>query len=415
MEDARPFKKKYDESHVSGVCSFFFRHWVTNRSLFCIRPKLDYILCEGEIQKALALSKVNIMPLTQLRPTIRDVAEAAGCHYSTVSLALHGHPRIPEKTKARIREAAERLGYRPDAALAALCAYRTMKRPVHEQTVIAWLTNYQTAALWKSSACNCDYFEGASSRATERGYHLESFWLGAPGMTSERMSKILWARGIQGVLLPPQERLTTLDLAWENLSAVTFGYTLVRPRLHLVSNHEYRTMGALITELIQRGYQRIGLVDLRDHDERVDHNWLAAYLVEQQRLFQKNRLPSLLLPEWNSNALLDWTKRHRPDVIVTKLPEVLRTLKRAGINVPDDMGVAFHSLDEKIQGLSGMKKNSFQIGVMAVDLLVDMLHRGERGLPERPSLLMVEGAWSEGSTLRQANTYKSEPVELAVV
>ena len=46
-----------------------------------------------------------------------------------------------------------------------------------------------------------------------------------------------------------------------------------------------------------------------------------------------------------------------------------------------------------------MKKNSFQIGVMAVDLVVDMLHRGERGLPARPSLLMVEGSWSEGATL----------------
>jgi hypothetical protein len=47
-----------------------------------------------------------------------------------------------------------------------------------------------------------------------------------------------------------------------------------------------------------------------------------------------------------------------------------------------------------------MKKNSLQIGVMAIDLLVDMLHRGERGLPERPSLHMVEGSWAEGVTLR---------------
>ncbi len=39
---------------------------------------------------------------------------------------------------------------------------------------------------------------------------------------------------------------------------------------------------------------------------------------------------------------------------------------------------------------------------MAVDLLVDMLHRGERGLPERPSLFMVEGSWAEGGTLRPA-------------
>ncbi len=325
------------------------------------------------------------------RPTIRDIALAAGCHFSTVSLALHDHPRIPDKTKIRIREAAERLHYRPDAALAALCAYRTMKRPVQEHAVLAWLTNYSAENRWKSSACNLDYFEGASQRAGERGYRLETFWLAAPGMTPERMSRILWTRNIQGLLLPPQEHCTSVNLAWKNFSAVTFGHTLLQTRLHLVSNHEYRSMGALFAELIRRQYLRIGLVNLRDHDERVDHNWLAAYLVEQQALPRKHRLPPLLLPAWDSEEFLVWARHHRPDVVVTKLPNVLSSLKRAGFRIPEDMGVAFHSLEEKSPGLSGMKKNSFQIGVMAIDLLVDMLHRGERDLPERPSLHMVEG------------------------
>jgi LacI family transcriptional regulator len=340
------------------------------------------------------------MPLTSPRPTIRYIAEAAGCHYSTVSLALHDHPRIPGETKTRIRKLADQLGYRPDVALSALCAYRGRKRPVQGQAILAWLTNYRTEHLWKDSACNCDYFEGASERAEERGYRLETFWLRAPEMTAERMSKILWTRGIQGVLLPPQEHRTTLDLAWQHFSAVTFGHTLIQPHLHLVSNHEYGTMGALFAELVERRYERIGLVELSDHDERVDHNWLAAYLVEQRRLSRKNRLPPLLLPAWDKDAFLSWTRQHRPDVVVTKLPEVLHSLRKAGFRIADDIGVAFHSLDERSTGLAGMKKNSFQIGVMAVDLLVDMLHRGERGLPQRPSLLMVEGSWSEGATLR---------------
>lgn len=347
------------------------------------------------------------MPSSQFRSTLRDVAEAVGCHYSTVSLALRDHPRIPSKTKSRIRAAAERLGYRPDPALAALSAYRTLKHPAREQSVIAWLTNYRTEFRWKDSACNCDYFDGAADRAAERGYRLEPFWLAAPGITPARMSKILWTRGIQGLLLPPQEELTELDLDWKKFSAVTFGYTLLRPRLHMVSNHEYRTMGALFSELVSRHYKRIGLVDLELHDERVDHNWSAAYSVEQQRLPAKNRLPPLLLRKWDSPAFLTWMERHRPDVVVTKLPEVLRTLKTAGISVPGEIGVAFHSLDEKTQNLSGMKKNSFQIGVMAMDLLIDMIHRSERGLPARPSLLMVEGAWSEGSTVRHADSMKT--------
>src|ERR1700722_13889172 len=339
------------------------------------------------------------------RPTIRDIARDTGFHYSTVSLALRDHPRIPNSTKQIICEAANELGYQPDAMLSALCAYRMTKRPPKEQTVIAWITNHRTRTGWRMSACTRDYFEGASQRATERGYRLETFWLSETGMTGQRLSRILWTRGIQGVLLPPQEHLTTVDLAWDNLSAVTFGYTLAHPRLHLVSNHEYRTMGTLFAELEKRFYQRVGLVNLREHDKRVDNNWLAAYLVEQTRLQPEHQLPPLVLDQWNAKTFLSWVEHHRPDAIVTRLPEVLRSLRRAGYRVPEDVGVAYHSLDEKSRCLSGMKKNSLQIGIMAVDLLIDMLHRNERGSPPRPYLLMVEGSWVEGNTLRKPSEH----------
>ena len=132
------------------------------------------------------------------------------------------------------------------------------------------------------------------------------------------MSRILLTRGIQGVLLPPQEHLTKIDLAWDKLSAVTFGYTLAHPRLHLVSNHEYRTMGTLFAELEKRDYQRVGLVNLREHDKRVDNNWLAAYLVEQTRLQPEHQMPPLVLEQWNTKTFLSWVEHYRPDAIVTQ-------------------------------------------------------------------------------------------------
>ncbi len=340
------------------------------------------------------------MSSSEVRTTLRDIALKAGCHYSTVSLALRDHPRIPLETRDRIRGIARELGYRTDAMLAALCAYREMKRTPTDRGVVAWLTNHQTERGWAESACNRDYFQGASARAAERGYRLEQFWLAAPEIDETRMSKILWTRGIQGVLLPPQERIRGINLDWKNFSAVTFGYTLSHPRLHLVSNHEYRTMGTLFSELTGRGYERVGLVNLRNQDERVDHNWLAAYLVEQRSLRAGMTIPPLILESWDDREFLGWVEEFRPDAIVTKLPDVLLSLKQARFRVPEDIGVAFHSLDENPSGLSGMKKNSFQIGVMAVDLLVDMLHRNERGVPALAYLLMVEGSWHEGRTVR---------------
>ncbi len=47
-------------------------------------------------------------------PTIRDVAAAAGVGIATVSRALNGHPSISPETRAKVLEAVELLGYRPN-------------------------------------------------------------------------------------------------------------------------------------------------------------------------------------------------------------------------------------------------------------------------------------------------------------
>ncbi|MDF3311361.1 LacI family DNA-binding transcriptional regulator [Rhodococcus sp. T2V] len=49
------------------------------------------------------------------RPSIKDVASAAGVSPTTVSDALSGKGRLPMETRLRVREVADRLGYRPSA------------------------------------------------------------------------------------------------------------------------------------------------------------------------------------------------------------------------------------------------------------------------------------------------------------
>ena len=60
------------------------------------------------------------------RVTSADVAAAAGVSRATVSYVLNGvHGRISEQTRARVYDAAERLGYVPNAMASALRAGRT--------------------------------------------------------------------------------------------------------------------------------------------------------------------------------------------------------------------------------------------------------------------------------------------------
>lgn len=56
--------------------------------------------------------------------TIRDVASAAGVSTATVSRALHDDHRVAVRTRLLVKEAAERLAYRPSAAAARLATGR---------------------------------------------------------------------------------------------------------------------------------------------------------------------------------------------------------------------------------------------------------------------------------------------------
>lgn len=54
------------------------------------------------------------------RPTLRDVAALAGVSFKTVSRVVNGEPGVSPAVAARVREAADALSYRPNAAATAL-------------------------------------------------------------------------------------------------------------------------------------------------------------------------------------------------------------------------------------------------------------------------------------------------------
>lgn len=52
--------------------------------------------------------------------TIRDVAEKAGVSISSVHLALCGKAGVSDETRVRVRNAAQELGYTPNASASSL-------------------------------------------------------------------------------------------------------------------------------------------------------------------------------------------------------------------------------------------------------------------------------------------------------
>src|SRR3954469_2784440 len=116
-------------------------------------------------------------PVTQ-----RDVALACGVHPSTICLALRNSPSIPEETRQRIRQAAEKLGYQPNAAARNL-AFMRSDRKGPGSLPLAWLNQEPRRNHWHADPSARVYFEAARRRAEELGYHLEEIWMREPGMS----------------------------------------------------------------------------------------------------------------------------------------------------------------------------------------------------------------------------------------
>jgi LacI family transcriptional regulator len=344
-----------------------------------------------------------MVPAPPRRVTLRDVAQAAGCHYSTVSLALRDHPRLSVATRERVRRAARELGYVADPLLSSLSSYRTARRPASFQSTLAWITNHPTAGGWKQAPVFHHYHLGAVERARTLGYRLDTFWLRERGMTPARASQILRARTVSGLLIAPSPAPgARLELDWDSFSAVALGYTLARPGLHLVSTHQYRSIRLALQRLAERGHRRIGLVMPELSDTRVDRNWLAGYLTWQQEISPAQRIPHLFPPAWDAAAFTAWFRRQRPDALVTKNPEVLPVLRRLGVRVPGDVGVAFLTVSEGEREFAGIDENPREVGAAAVDYLAGMIHRNERGIPALPQRVLIDGRWVEGATVRPA-------------
>ncbi|MBI5382281.1 MAG: LacI family DNA-binding transcriptional regulator [Opitutae bacterium] len=342
------------------------------------------------------------------RVTQRDIAIKAGVGRSTVTLALKGHPKISPATRLRIEKAARALNSEPDPMLSALAAYRNRIRTQAFHGTLAWMVNWQPGYDWESGPYYSGYFAGAAERAKAYGYRLERFLLNAEGVTAERLASIFRARNISGILLCPQPRAgVELAFEWEQFSAVTFGYTLVKPLLTTVASAHFLNTRHVVRELARRGYRRIGLAIDDITDRRCGSNVLAGHLVEKQLDAALAPIPAFLdclphqthLPDYG-RKLKAYIEEHRLDALVTSEYQILDALKRIGVAVPRQLGVAGLSLPSTDTPLSGVVEDSVRIGAVAMDMLIGMVQRGERGVPATPIRTHLEGLWHEGRTVR---------------
>ncbi|MFD0894002.1 LacI family DNA-binding transcriptional regulator [Luteolibacter ambystomatis] len=331
--------------------------------------------------------------------TLKDLADFCGVTPTTVSLALRNHPRISESTKEKVHEAALRLGYRRHPMVSALMTTLHRSRMTAEAVPLAAVYAHEEKHVG-SHPFHRVILEGMTSRADELGFRLDSFFLGEKGMTAKRVSEILSARGIRGIIVPPLPIAAGhLSIDWNLFSAIAIGYSMHRPQLHRVCPDQYAAILLALKQVIRSGYSRPGLLLNARSDVRTRRLWSSGFYGHEFRRGVHEMIPALECDEIRESNLMLWFNRHRPDVIISSDLKVLRALHQAGLNVPGDVGLVSLAGPDKEMKIAGTNQNPHMLGAVAVERLSQLIYYNEIGSPETPQVILIPPIWCPGTSI----------------
>jgi DNA-binding LacI/PurR family transcriptional regulator len=334
------------------------------------------------------------------RVTLADIARKLNVSHTTVSRALRNDRQISTSLCKKIQDAAQQMGYRPDAMLSALAHYRRANKTAPITAELAWINHWPDPKQLRRVHEFDLYWRGAAEEAERSGYRLEEFCLDKD-MPADRLETILLARNVPGILIPPWWHETYPDWGdfhWEKFCVVRFGHTIHTPRAHLVTADQLFDSVLAYQSIRNRGYQRIGLVTNAAGAKRL--RFFAGFLFAQSQDGAR-QIPPLLLAEPSDedlSKLVSWLKKNQPDALLTDHAPLPGMLARAGYRVPADLGLATTSVADGYAD-AGIYQNSDEIGKAAVQLLISLIHHNERGIPRVRREVLVEGEWVDGSTL----------------
>ena len=333
-------------------------------------------------------------------PTLRDIARAIGVSHVTVSLALRNNSQIPETRRVEIQDVARRMGYQPNAAASMLALHKRMRAEPQINAALAWLNRWPEPKNLRGYAEFDGYWCGAYTAAEKFGYRLEEFTCN-DDLPLERLEKILIARGIRGILLPPHAAdLQWSGLRWDHFSAVRFGRSIRAPRLHIVTSDQVANTMLAFQKIRRHGYKRVGFVTGRAEERGALYK--AGFMMAQEGIEPALRLPVLTLEETNPAAnrqrLSRWLRDTRAQAILSDVASVRAMLERIGCRIPADAGLAALSiLDGGAE--AGIDQNPEEIGRAAVLLVLSLINDNAQGVPATLRQILIEGSWVNGPTL----------------
>jgi DNA-binding LacI/PurR family transcriptional regulator len=333
---------------------------------------------------------------------IKQVAVAAGVSVTTVSHALNGKGRLNEDTRRRVRDVAERLGYRPNALARNLAGGRTgliglaIAASAHARFAFAGFAYY------------AELMTAAGSAALDGGYAL---------VLASGAQKRRW----QGVRLdgafvvdPSPDDPLCREFRAQGIPLVTNGREPGTDGGYWVDNDHPAATRAVLDHLRTRGAQRVALVtspavNSYTIDARAGYeSWCAA--TGQEPLIAVGRDLSERSGYEASLRLLRTAEP--PDAIYATLDWLalgaMRAVRAQGLAIPRDVMVAGCTDSDAGRwarpSLTALALQPDRIAKTAIALLADLIDGRE---PAEPRVLVPTHIIARASTRRAAGSRRT--------
>ena len=337
-------------------------------------------------------------------PTIQQIAAKVGVSASTVSRALRNDRRISAATSKRVKDAAKKVGYRPNPLISVLMAHLRTVNPPEYQSTIAYLDTSSLPSGTREWSSSQQFYESVCDHAAQLGYGIDSFWFHDPEVTPKQLVKILLSRGIRGIIIHylPEEhgQFHELPIDLSPFAVAALGSKMDVPSIHYACTDHYDMMKLAFEKLHALGYRRIGVAIESYVDNITEGRLLGAYLSAEESLKIENRVPRLFTADFSAETFAQWFHYAQPEAIICIDDQILTWLKEMKVSVPKDVGVVHLDQPSDMPHLSGIRQRHGAVGASAVDLIVGQLHRNERGVPEAPKAVLTGGKWIQGKTVR---------------
>jgi LacI family transcriptional regulator len=338
------------------------------------------------------------------RVTLADIAEACQVTKMTVSRVLSEKKGVRPDVRERVRDMAEKMGYRPDPALSALTRHRRQQLSIVQprgDVIPLLMPTEAEAQLTNPYYVFSDMVSSMHNRAAMLGYRIEPVFLRRGSDDYRRHLRTFYHRGIRGILV-----LATVDLPpvipeeWSSFAVVMLGSGSGQHPFHAVRNDFFQMMLCAVEVLRAKGYRRIGYV-ATETDARSAGRPVGA-LLSAAAHYPDLAVATFATPEWETSvdpAFVAWYQEFRPECLLSVAFLWGDWIQKLRLKVPDDVGIAQLNRPQAVTDIAGVVTSPSLQGRLAVERIHQLILNNEIGVPEDRTIIRVDGNWQEGRTV----------------